>query len=243
MKIKKTIRWVGLIILSGVVFFLANTAYIREWRVRYAEQRVQKSIVKNYEDKQEQFATLIEYVRKLKIPSNTRIEFTRRKYISGYINSPFTADSMQIDSIPLDLNLLDIEVERTLHPEFEFLSNGRVKISYGDTVFEKNNWYWNFEGTTENPQFEKFINYIGISKSEFETLRSLTKDVDCEAISIIDGIGSFSLRYDGVVMCAYEYFIPGVSKNEPKGFSKLDEGVFCGLNRCNLFCGSVIYRK
>jgi hypothetical protein len=242
MDIKKTLKWGGLIILVWIVFILANTAYIRDWRIKYSEQRVQKSIVKNYEDKKKQFKTLIEYVRKLDIFLYTEIEFIKNGKINGYINSSFVSDTMQINSTTFDLNWLDIEDERMQHPEFEFLPDGKVKISYGDTIFETNNWFWNFEGTTNNPKFEKFINYIGISKRELETLRSLIREVDCEAISINEN-GSFSLRYDGFRACQYEYFIPTNTMNEYRGYSKLAEGIFCGLNRWDLFCGSVIYNK
>jgi hypothetical protein len=44
-------------------------------------------------------------------------------------------------------------------------------------------------------------------------------------------------------MCQYEYFIPRNKMNEYIGYSKLDEGIFCGLNRSNLFCGSLLYNK
>lgn len=242
MNIKKNLKWGGLIILVWIVLFLANTFYIRDWRVKYSEQRVQKSIVKNYEDKKEHFKTLIEYVRKLDIISNTEIEFIKNNKLNCYLNSSSFSDSMQINAISYDLTLLDIEGEGMRQPEFEFLQDGKAKVSYRDTIIVVNNWHWNFEGGSDNPQFEKFINYIGISKRELETLRSLIKEADCEAISFTED-GSFSLRYDGFSMCQYEYFIPRNKMNEYTSFSKLDEGIFCGLNRWDLFCGSVIYNK
>lgn len=242
MDIKKILKWVGLMLLIWIILFFANIFYIREWRVKYSEQRVQKSIVKNYEDKKIHFDTLIESVRKLGITSITTIEFIKNNKINGYLNSSSGSDSIRLNSMPFDLTVLNIEDERMVHSKFEFLPDGKVEISYGDTIIIANNWHWNFEGGTDNPQFKKFINFIGITNRELETLRGLIKNADCEAISINED-GSFSLRYDGFSMCQYEYFIPRNKTNEYMGYSKLDEGIFCGLNRSNLFCGSLLYNK
>ena len=245
MNIKKILKWVGLISLVWIVLFFANEFFIIDWRIEHSEQRVQKNIIKNYEDKKEKFDRIIEYVRKLEIIPIIEIEFKRNKKIDSYLKSPFISDSIRMSSNSFDLNVsYDFEDEEIGQPAFEFLHDGKARIDYVNTIIETNNWYWNFEGGRDKPQFEKFIDYLGISESELEILSKLINEANCEAISIYEE-GSFSLRYDGISFCQYEYYAP---KNDSTRYKllnevKLEDNIYCGLNRVSIFCGYVIYDK
>ena len=242
MSIKKILKWGGLISLIWIIIFLSNEFFIRDWRIEHSEQNVQKSIVKNYKDKEEKFERLIKYVRKLEITPIAEIEFIKNIKINSYLNSPFNSDSISINTTPFDFTYYDFEDKKIKQAEFEFLHDGKARIGYLDTIIETNNWHWNFEGGNDNPHFEKFIGYLGISDSELERLRKLIKEANCEAISIYHD-SSFSLRYDGISFCQYEYFIPNEKTSNYKDYYRLDDEIFCGLNRNKLFCGYVIYDK
>lgn len=242
MSIRIIVKWVSFISLIWAVLFLANEFFIRDWRIQHSEQRVQKSIVKNYEGKEEKFEHLIKYIRKLEIIPKVEIEFTKNEIINSYLNSPYISDSFRINTTPVNLGLYDVEKNEIEYVEFEISPNGKARIYYTDTIIEAKNWNWNFEGGDNNPQFEKFITYLGISKRELENLRKLIKEIDCEAISIYQD-SSFSFRYDGFSLCQYEYYIPKRKVNSFKNYKKLNDNIFCGLNRNELFCEYLIYDK
>ena len=242
MNIKDVIKWGGLLILIWTTLFFANEFFIRDWRIQYSEKRVQKSIVENYAGKEEQFRDLINYVRKLDLPIMTDIEFTKGAIINGFLNSSSIPDSLDVNLAAFNLTTYDFEEGEIWPMEFEFLPDGKVKVDYGDSIMVTNNWYWSFEGGSDHPQFKKLIDYLGVTKNELDVLRSLTKEANCEAISI-NHDGSFSLRYDGIRFCQYEYLISKWKLDNYKNYIKLDDEIFYGLNHWDLFCGYVIFDK
>ena len=239
---KRVMKWCAWLTLIYLVLFFGESSFTRDWRIMYSEMRVQKSIVKNYSVKEEKFGQLIEYVRNLAITSPLDIEFKNRHQINAYLGNPFKADSIKINSAFIDLALCGMEGYGKLGAEFEILPNGIARIDFIDTIIETGHWYWNFEGGYDSPSFKKFIHYLGISQCELDTLRRFIKEANCEAISINQD-GSFSLRYDGFSECQYEYFIPISEIYVPKHYSRLDDGIYYGLNRADLFCGDIIYDK
>ena len=96
MNFKKGVKWVGLLSIIGIVLLLANEFFIRDWRIQHSEKSVQKSIIKNYEGKEEKFSDLINYVRKLNMPPIVEIEFLKNNKINSYLNSPFVSDSIKL---------------------------------------------------------------------------------------------------------------------------------------------------
>lgn len=173
MNIKKILKWGGLLTLIWIILFLSNEFFIRDWRRNSSEASVQKSIVENYKNKEDKFRHLIQYVQNLKINTTVEIEFLKNNKIDSWLDSPFVSYSIKINATPFDLTPYDDENKGAKPPEFEFMPNGNAEIDYVDTTIESNSWSWNFEGGKDNFQFEKFINYLGISELELETLGEL----------------------------------------------------------------------
>ena len=242
MDVKRFFKWGILLTFMYCVLSVIYNHFILDWRINYSERRVQESIVKNYKSNEEEFKKLIYYIRKLEINPVSEIEFLSNDKVNAYLNSPFEFDSLENLSTSIDLIPHEIDEEETWQLDFEFLPSGKVRIEYQDTIINTGNWYWNFEGNSEHPHYNKLINYLGISEIELNRLRRLIKGVDCEALSInLDK--SFSLRYDGISFCQYEYYIPNKRIESYKNYLNLEEDIFCGLNRFELFCGYVIYNK
>lgn len=237
MDIKKNLKWGIVIITILIALIWAGTPFVKDYLAEFSEQRVKESIQRNYAENKVGFSRLIKYYRALGIKSKAELEFLNDSLINGYLQSPIVSNTHSDNTFWLNLESQNIPPS-----EFIFLPDGKVQITNEDTMVVKENWLWNYEGTIIDPKFEKFIGCIGISKSEFDTLKNLVTSVECEAITTFED-GSFSLRYDGISMCQYAYFITNEKGARFSNYTKLGEGIYCGLIKSELFCGRWIFKK
>jgi len=238
--IKEILKYGGIIFLLGMIIFVSNELFIRDWRIERSEKRVQKSIKSNFQDKKEEFKNFKEFIHKLNINPVTEIEFLGRNKISAELSSHSMTDSIFNNSAPFYFSSDDDELE--IDVKFELNQNGTATVNYLDTIFETHNWSWNFKGDKKNKDFKKFIEYAGISEKDFETLRNKIKELDCEAIWIHKD-KSVSIRYDGFSMYQYEYYLSSEKGEYPTNYEKLDEEIYAGLYDNGLFCGWIIFDK
>lgn len=77
-------------------------------------------------------------------------------------------------------------------------------------------------------EFRKFINYLGITEDEFDLIATKLKSINFESIYIHED-KSIEIRYDGMVLYKYEYYFPSKAGKIPKGYEKLDSGVYAGF--------------
>ena len=234
MRIKKIMKWLLAIFSICVILFLSDALYIRDWRTKRSEERVSKNIILNYENRKSEFINLIAYTKN--IPPIGEIEFTEDGKFITYFSSYST------DRESTQYHLSSYGVEGLPQSEFTLLKNGLATIKYNDTIIETKNWFWEFEGTSKDRDYDKVIDYMGLSMNQLDSLRTLVEKTNCETIEIYKD-KSVTLRYDGHKGCQYEYFITNSNCGLPEEYVKIDAGIYCGLNKSTMFCGSIIYDK
>lgn len=237
---KKILKYGGIIFLLGIIIFISNELFIRNWRIKHSEERVQKSIKSNFQNKKEEFNMFKDFVQTLEINPVTEIEFLRGNKFSGDLSSHSMTDSIFNNSMQFYFSSDDYESDIDI--DFELSQNGIANVNYLDTTFETHNWIWNFKGNNKDKDFKKFIKYIGISEEELKSLRSKIKELDCEAIWVHKD-KSISIRFDGFSMYQYEYYFPSEMNKVPSEYKKLDKGIYSGLYDNGLFCGWIIFSK
>ncbi|MEL6867595.1 MAG: hypothetical protein AAFP19_24435, partial [Bacteroidota bacterium] len=85
--IKNILKYGSLLGLLGMAVFISNELFIIDWRIKHSEERVQKSIKSNFQDKSEEFRKFKDFVYDLDINPNTDIEFLRGNRISVDLSS------------------------------------------------------------------------------------------------------------------------------------------------------------
>jgi len=234
-KTKKNIKYAVLILLLGISMYLLNVFVIHDWRIKNSEARVQKSIVTNYQKNNDKFHDLVDFLQDIEIRKGFEIEFLKRSEFSGsiYNESKPSSNHMVFSSV---------EGMEGSYDEFELQKNGVALVNYIDTTFESQNWEWYFRGGNTHKDFERFINYAGMSLEDFGLLRNMIEGLDCEAIHIHED-KSIAIRYDGYSMYQYEYRFIGKNVEPPYGFERLEDGIYSGLYDAGLCCSAIIFDK
>lgn len=216
-----------------ISLYAAYNNFIMPNRLAYSEEHVRKSIVNNYTSKKAAFKRLQNYaggfrdIPYLFLLNNDRIRCRLRADSAGIWNE---ADiSFWINNRP-DIISVDLD-------SFKY-----ARLTYPDTIINIPNWYWEFKGSKHDPEFSMILNVLNLSPIQFDSLSSLVKAVDCEAISISNS-GDISLIFDGMEICHYGYEISTHTDHTTFGYTKIDEMVYCGKHRHPMFCGSFWWRK
>ncbi len=235
--VKNILKYGGVLFLFGLIIFISNDLFIRDWRIKHSEERVKKNIKLNFQNKKEEFKMFNNFLLNLEMNPVDEIEFLGENKICGYLSGHSKTDSILDNSFYIHFSS-DNESE----VEFELRKNGSAKVNYLDTIFETYNWSWIFNGNNEDIGFKKFIKYIGITEEELNVLRCKTKALNCEAIGVHED-KSISIRFDGFSMYQYEYYFPNKRNEVNPKYEKLDEGIYSGLYDSGLFCGGIIFDK
>ena len=101
--VKRILKYGGILFLLGIAIFLSNELFIRDWRIKHSEKRVQKSIKSNFHSKKEEFKKFKEFIQNLDINPFTEIEFLKGNKISGDLSSHSLTDSIFNNSVPFYL--------------------------------------------------------------------------------------------------------------------------------------------
>lgn len=231
---KKTLLWVGLLIAFIAIYMFGYLAYHHFFRDKIqqnSEKRININIAKNYHSKKSAFNELIAYTSHLN--SFPSITFLEDKNISCTLSN----------IVHIDTSYTDISFFTEFDPRaknIRLLDEQVVQLQFPDTTITVPRWIWYFEGSKDIPGYDVVLDVLNIHEHQLDSLRTLLKNVDCEAIGIED-TGDIHLRFDGFEMCQYEYVI---SKDfNYDGYTQIDDNIYYGLNRSPLFCGNMIWNK
>ncbi|MEO0724597.1 MAG: hypothetical protein AAFZ63_08655 [Bacteroidota bacterium] len=93
-----------------------------------------------------------------------------------------------------------------------------------------------------NGEYDQFLKRVDITRLQFETLINLLEAGDCEGLDVMSN-GEISLRYDGVALYKFEYYITDADSIDRVDYVRLADGIYAGLYDSGLFCGRVIFDK
>ncbi|MEL6660036.1 MAG: hypothetical protein AAFY36_19105 [Bacteroidota bacterium] len=91
-----------------------------------------------------------------------------------------------------------------------------------------------------NGEYDQFLKRMDITPRQFETLIKLLKAADCEGLDVMSN-GDISLRYDGVALYQFEYYVTDADSIDRVDYVTLTDGIYAGLYDSGLFCGTVIF--
>ncbi len=238
---KRILLYIAIIACFCFISFFAYEAFLRPVWADFTEKRVQQNIVENFYDRQSSFQELLDYLQEIEIKPATYFEIGKDKSIWIDVYGP----SINDPSIP-NVPLADLSNENGIHEDLfvEIMEDGSAKLILTDTMIILANWHFHFDGNESDDYFQELIDIADISRQEFIHLKSLLEKVGCESLELSRD-GSISLRYDGNGFCQYLYYIPAdISRQDFLEYKQdLGDGIYCGLNRSDLFCGTMIFDK
>ena len=147
------------------------------------------------------------------------------------------------DSLILFVNELDFDggVQLAFH---EKNVHAAVLEDRGIDSFAMNQSFaeYHFSLDKVNGEYDQFLKRVDITRLQFETLINLLEAGDCEGLDVMSN-GEISLRYDGVDLYKFEYYITDADSIDRVDYVRLADGIYAGLYDSGLFCGRVIFDK
>ena len=236
--IRKNIKWLLWTIVSIVLFQIMNTLFIHDWRVKRSYERVEKDISKNFYDHQLEFQELINFA--LNLPSINTIELLEEDKFSCYLTN-YSHIENEGDELSYMISSWNEDNEDFTKSDFIINEDSTITFLYLDTMINAKYWSWDFQGSIEHDEIDKFCKYTNYTKEQLQKLMELVKIVACEAIRITDN--TVNLRFNGISLYNLEYVITKEDSEIPENYKQLDKNVYYGLYDSGMFCGTMIFSK
>jgi len=224
MRVQK-IAWLGGLLITICV--IIYKCYLDDFIQEYSVNRVEKEIIKNYDNNKNNFADLLTYAKAISdLPT---IIFLDADKIESF---------MYPDSINLDSSCFDLLTLTALGQKMEkisLLSNGSVEIHVNDTIMIIPCWTWAFEGGKGDLGYDFLLKKLDITDSVMDSVRTYVRKVNCRSVRIDKD--NIYLRFYGTELCKFEYLIAKNNAYDSTLYHKLGENVYWSIKKDDQFCG------